>query len=108
MLDLDAYINNSTKIRLFGEEYDILEPTIGMTMEVDRIESDINTENLHEKRLETAVLFLNHNRQGKRFSLEELKKIPFEGLSRLLAELSLFRLKADQDPNYGSQSQMEK
>ena len=39
---------------------------------------------------------------------EELKKIPFEGLSRLLAELSLFRLKADQDPNYESQSRTEK
>lgn len=108
MLNLDDYINNSMKICLFGKEYDILEPSIGMVMELDKIENGINENNLHQKRLESAVLLLNHNKQGKLFGIEELKQIPFEGLSRLLAELSLFRLGAEQDPNSESQSQTEK
>ncbi len=108
MLNLDDYINNTMKVQMFGEEYDIFEPSIGTVMELDKIETDINQKNLHKKRLESAKLLLDNNRQGKVFSTDELKKIPFEGLSRLLAEISLFRLKADQDPNSESQSRMEK
>lgn len=108
MLDLDKYIDNSMKIKVFGEEYDILEPSIGMIMKLDKIEENINTENLHRKRIESAKLLLNYNRQQKTFTEEELLKIPFEGLSRLLAEIALFRLEADQDPNSESQSQMER
>lgn len=99
MLDLDKYINNSMKIRLFGEEYDILEPTIGMNMKVNAIEEDLNMDNLHAKRIETALLLLNHNKQGKIFVEDEIKKIPFEALSVLLGEIAMFRLKAESDPN---------
>lgn len=108
MLNLDDYINNSMKVKLFGEEYDILEPTIEMVMKLDKIEENINQENLHQKRLESAKLLLDHNRQGKVFDMNELKKIPFEAVSRLLAELALFHLEADQNPNSESQSQTEK
>lgn len=108
MLDLDKYINNSMRIKIFGEEYDILEPTIGMNMEIDKIEADLTKKNLHRKRIETAVILLNNNKQGKRFTAEELKTIPFEALSRLIAEIAIFRLEADNDPNSESQSQTEK
>lgn len=108
MLDLDKYINNSMKIKLLGKEYDILEPTIGMTMEMNRIEEDLNENNIFQKRIEAALMLMNHNRQGKVFTENELKQLPFEGLTRILAEISLFRLKADADPNSDSQSQAEK
>ena len=63
MLDLDRYINNSIQIKLFGEEYDVLEPTIKMIMEMNRIESDLTEENMHKKRLEAGVLLLSYNLQ---------------------------------------------
>ena len=105
MLDLDRYINNSMKIKIFGEEYDIMEPTVRMNMEIDRIESDLSMKNLHKKRIETAVILVNNNKQGRVFTAEELKSIPFEALSVLIAEIALFRLQADEDPNSESQSQ---
>lgn len=108
MLDLDKYINNSMRIKLKGKEYDIFEPTIGMNMELRRIEADINEDNIHEKRIEAAKFLMSHNRQGKEFTEEELKQIPFEGLTRVLAEIALFTLKADEDPNSESQSRTEK
>lgn len=104
MLDLDKYINNSMRIKLFGKEYDILEPTVAMNMEMNRIESDLKDENMHEKRLEAGAMLLSHNKQGKRFTEEELKQLPFEALVRVIAEIALFRLKADTDPNSASQS----
>lgn len=108
MLDLDKYINNSIQIKLFGEEYDVLEPTIKMIMEMNRIESDLTEENMHKKRLEAGVLLLSYNRQGKKFTEDELARMPFEALTRVLAEISLLRLKADSDPNSESRSRTEK
>lgn len=108
MLDLDKYIDNSMKIKVLGKVYDILEPTIAMNMQIDKIENDLNESNMHQKRIDVAKILMDHNRQGKRFTEDELKQIPFEGLTRLLAEIALFRLKADEDPNLKSQSQMEK
>ena len=108
MLDLDKYINNSIQIRLFGEEYDILEPTVAMNMEMAKIEADLTEGNLHEKRLEAGLLLLNHNKQGKKFTKDELSALPFEALTRVTAEVALLRLKADQNPNSESRSRTEK
>ena len=106
MLDLDKYINNSLKIKVFGEEYDVLEPTLEMLMKTARIEADMTQENKYEKQLQTAELLLNHNKQGKEFGKDELKKLPYEALVRLIAEI--FLLKAETDPNLKSKSQTEK
>ena len=108
MLDLDKYINNSIRVKLFGKEYDILEPTIAMNMQMKKIEENLTEENLHEKRLESGILLLSHNRQGKEFSKEELAQLPFEALTRVLAEIALMRLQADSDPNSESRSRREK
>lgn len=108
MLDLDKYINNSMRVKLFGEEYDVLEPTVAMTMKMDEIEKNLSEENLHQKRLESAVLLLSNNQQGRKFTEEELKRLPFEALTRVIAEIAVFRLRADSDPNSESQSQAEK
>ena len=108
MLDLDKYINNSLKIKVFGEEYDVLEPTLEMLMKTARIEADMTQENKYEKQLQTAELLLNHNKQGKEFGKEELKKLSYEALVRLIAEIAILRLKAETDPNLKSQSQTEK
>lgn len=99
MLDLDRYINHSIEMKVFGEKIEVLEPSFAMLLEVDRLESNITPENANEKRLETARLFLNHNKNGKKFSLEELQVLPFEAVSRVIAEVSSMRYEADQNPN---------
>lgn len=108
MIDLDKYLNNSIRIKLFGKEYDILEPTIAMNMQMAEIEADLTEENRHEKRLESGLLLLNHNKQRRTFTKDELSRLPFEALTRAIAEIVLLRLKADQNPNSESQSQVEK
>ena len=99
MLDLDRYVNNSIEVKIAGEIYDILEPTLAVNMEVNRIEEDLTEENLFEKRVDVAKLFLDHNRQGKIFSKKEITAIPFEGITQLLAGISTMRTKAENDPN---------
>lgn len=97
MLDLDRYINNSIKVKIFGEELEILEPSVQMIMQIDRIESEKKDEK--EAVLEIAELFLNHNRQERKFTKEELKKLPYEALYHLNLEVSTLRYKAEEDPN---------
>ena len=58
---------------------------------------DLTEENLFEKRVDVAKLFLDHNRQGKIFSKKEITAIPFEGITQLLAEISTMRKKEDKD-----------
>ena len=49
VLDLDQYMNNSVKIKLFGKEYDVFEPTVGMILEMDQLEADLSEDNVYEK-----------------------------------------------------------
>ena len=98
MLDLDQYMNNSVKIKLFGKEYDVFEPTVGMILEMDQLEADLSEDNVYEKRIDACLLLINHNRQGREFTADEIKKLPLEAVIRLIAEVSALRLKADTDP----------
>lgn len=98
MLDLDRYINNSIKVKIFGEELEILEPSVQMIMQIDRIESEKKKDE-KEAVLEIAELFLNHNCQGRKFTKEELEKLPYEALYHLNLEVSTLRYKAEEDPN---------
>ena len=54
------------------------------------------------------LLLINHNRQGREFTADEIKKLPLEAVIRLIAEVSALRLKADTDPNSESQFRKEK
>ena len=85
MLDLDQYMNNSVKIKLFGKEYDVFEPTVGMILEMDQLEADLSEDNVYEKRIDACLLLINHNRQGREFTADEIKKLPLEAVIRLIA-----------------------
>lgn len=108
MLDLDKYMNHSIKVRWLGRELDILEPSVEMVMQVDKIESDMTEENIQEKRIELAKLFLDHNKQGEVVEKEDIRKLPIEAIARVIAEVSIMRYEADMNPNSKSQSQKEK
>ena len=77
-------------------------------MKMKKIEENLTEDNLHEKRLEAGLLLLNHNKQKRKFTREELSALPFEALTRVTAEVALLRLKADKDPNSESRSRTEK
>lgn len=96
------------KIKLFGKEYDVFEPTVGMILEMDQLEADLSEDNVYEKRIDACLLLINHNRQGREFTADEIKKLPLEAVIRLIAEVSALRLKADTDPNSESQFRKEK
>lgn len=108
MLDLDKYMDNSVKIRLFGVEYDVMEPTMEMVMKVDKLEEDLNADNMKDKHVDLLLLFMNHNKQGKTFTKEEVCKLPYEAIMNVIGEVTSMRYAAEEDPNLSSQSRTEK
>lgn len=108
MLNLDKYINNTTELVFLNETYHIKEASVGTLFAVRELEKDLSPENLHDKRIDTALLLINSNVEGRIFKKEDLMTVPFEGIEDLVKELSSFRLKAENDPNLKSPSRMGK
>lgn len=99
MLDLDKYIYANEEVRILGEKIHVRQPSIGMWMEINAIEADLNRENLYEKRLEVAKKLLDNNTEGRAFSLDELKALPRSAVETLVLHISQNKAKADGDPN---------
>lgn len=99
MLDLDKYINNKIEVKLLGREVQVKEPTIQMIMEIDKIERDMDKDNLKEKRIDVAEILINHNDNGIIFSKEDLYQMPFEALNVFIDTIARLRYEADADPN---------
>lgn len=108
MLDLDKYIDNRLEIKIFGKKITVKEPTPRMFSELRKIEKDITAENTAEKRVQTAVLFLNNNCEGEQFTEEQINNVPYVAVDLFCKEVVAMREKADEDPNLGSHSQTEK
>lgn len=108
MIDLDRYINDRLELKLFGETLHVKEPTPRMYSELNQIEKNLTRENVGEIRLQSALLFLNHNEEGKVFKREELETLPFAVADRITKEVMEMRKAAEEDPNSNSQSRREK
>lgn len=99
MLDLDRYINHSTEIKINGKVIHVKQPTVSMIDKIDRIESELNADNVREKRLEVALLMLNYNEEGMKFTKEDLKEWTQEAVLKIISTMSTLRYEAETDPN---------
>lgn len=108
MIDLDLYINDRLEIKLFGETIHLKEPTPRMYSKLNQIEKNLTRENIGEIRVQSALLFLNYNEEGKTFEKEQFEGIPFAVVDRITKEVVAMRERAEEDPNLKSQSRKGK
>lgn len=99
MLDLDKYINNSIELKVHGETVHVKQPTVAMIEKLDTIQKSSNKDNMTEKRIEAAILFINNNEENKVFTEKDLKEWTLEAIAKVIAELSVLRYEAENDPN---------
>lgn len=99
MFDLDRYIYANEAMNVLGETVHVRQPSIGMWMEIHAIESDLNKDNLYEKRLEVAKKILDNNSDGRVFSMDELKALPRLAVEALVLHINQAKVKVDSDPN---------
>lgn len=99
MLDLDKYINNSVEMKIHGEIIHVKQPSVLLIEKIDRIEETQNKDNAREKRLEIVLLMLNYNEENKVFTMEDLKRMTQEAVSKILTTIATLRYEAETDPN---------
>lgn len=99
MLDLDKYLDNSVEMRIGGEVIHVMQPTLRMIDKIDMIESDLTEDNIRGKQLETAVLFLNHNKEGRKFEKQDLCEWTIDAITKFITTMSILRYEAESDPN---------
>lgn len=99
MINLDKYLNQSIDMKLNGEVISVLQPSAGMTKEISKMENEINEENYLEIKSKVVHKLLNNNASGKKFTLEEVDKIPYKLQDLITKEISGMIYKAENDPN---------
>lgn len=99
MLDLDKYLKQSVEIKINGEVIEILQPSARMTKEIGQLEKDITEENYLDIKSKVTHKLLNNNASGRKFTIEEVDKIPFKLQDLITKEVTSMVYKADNDPN---------
>lgn len=99
MINLDKYLNQSIDMKFNGEVISVLQPSAGMTKEISKMENEINEENYLDIKSKVVHKLLNNNASSKKFTLEEVDKIPFKLQDLITKEVTSMVYKADKDPN---------
>ncbi len=99
MLDLDKYLYNSVEMRIGGEVIHVMQPTLRMIDKVDMIEKDLTEDNINDKRMDVAILFLNHNKEGRKFEKQDLYDWTTDAITNVINTMSVLRYEAESDPN---------
>lgn len=108
MLDLDKYIENELEVKIFGKKVHVKEITARMMSCINKIEKDMNSGNIGEKRTEVALLVLNNNRERIVFEEKDFENIPYVVVDKIAEEVSEMKKRAEEDPNSESPSQKGK
>lgn len=99
MLDLDKYINNSVEMKIHGEIIHVKQPSVLLIEKIDKIEETQTEDNVREKRLEIALLMLNYNEEEMVFTVDDLKEMTQEAVSKIITTIASLRYEAETDPN---------
>ena len=92
MLDLDKYLDNSVEMRIGGEVIHVMQPTLRMIDKVDMIEKDLTEDNINDKRMDVAILFL-------KFEKLDLYDWTTDAITNVINTMSVLRYEAESDPN---------
>lgn len=99
MLDLDKYLNQGLDIKINGEVVSVKQPTAAMVKEIRKIENSTNGKNDLDNKSKITQLLLDNNTSGKKFTIEDVDKIPFKVQDIIMGEIFKFIAEADNDPN---------
>lgn len=99
MLDLDKYLKQSVEIKLNGDVIEVLQPTAHMTKEINKMEKGITEENYLDIKSKVMLILLNNNDSNKKFTIEEVDKIPYKVQDLITKEITSMVYRADKDPN---------
>ncbi|MGL4730326.1 MAG: hypothetical protein ACRCW0_01925 [Clostridium sp.] len=99
MLNLDKYLNQSIQIKINDEVINILQPSASMTRKIAELEKNMTEENYLDSKSQRTHMILNNNSSNKKFTSEEIDKIPYKVQDLIMEEITNMIYEADKDPN---------
>lgn len=99
MIDLDKYLNATIEFKLDGQIIRVKQPTALATKKIGNLEAGAVEENYLDSRCEITQIILNNNEDGKKFTVNEVEKIPFKVQDLIIKKISEMVFEAENDPN---------
>jgi len=99
MLDLDKLINEGIEVKVLGKVVTILQPTIGDSKAIDKLQGEMTQDNAYEKRAAITKVILNNNSEGIKFTDSDINKIPVKLQTVLHMEINKFTYDLVNSPN---------
>lgn len=93
--DLDKYINGTLEVKIGGETISIKQPSAKQTMAISALEKNDTLEN----KCKITAILLNNNTNDKKFTQEEIERIPFSAHNALIMAVISMRVEQEKDPN---------
>ena len=99
MIDLDKYMDEGIRIKLFGKEVTLKQLTAKLATDIGELESDITEGNAYQNRAKITLKILNNNAEKVTFKLEDIEKIPVKLQTSISNEVFKYIYKLENDPN---------
>ena len=99
MINLDDYLDITIDFKLNGEVLNIKQPTAAMTKEIAKLEKSIDEENYLDINCKITKIILNNNKNGKKFTDEDVEKIPCKLQTFIATKIAELKYEVEHDPN---------
>ena len=103
MINLDKYFNEGIKVKLFGKEITLLQPTAKQYNEISKLEAKFvglkNEEEAYKIRSEITLKILNNNAEGVKFTKVDIEMIPVKLQLAINNKVAGYVYELENDPN---------
>lgn len=99
MINLDKVIEQGVELQLSGKKVTVKQLTIKEDKEIDKLQSEMNDKNAYEKRKAMTLALINNNKEGIKFTDDDVDKIPIKLQVEIHNQINKFVYDLVSDPN---------
>lgn len=99
MINLDEVIEQGVELQLNGKKVTVKQLTIKVAKEIDKLQSEMNDKNAYEKRKAMTLALINNNKEGIKFTDDDVDKIPLKLQVEIHNQVNKFVYDLANDPN---------
>lgn len=99
MINLDEIMEQGFELMLGGKKVTILQLNIKQAKQIDKLQSEMKEDNAYEKRAEITLALINNNKEGIKFTENDIKNVPVKLQVQIHNEVNKYMYKLANDPN---------
>lgn len=99
MINLDEIMEQGFELKLNGKVVTIKQLTIKQAKKIDKLQSEMNEKNAYDKRAEITLALINNNKEGIKFTEEDIENMPVKLQVAIHNEVNKYMYDLINDPN---------